>query len=71
MSRCASSASCWLTEIRTSPSVLVVNGKTECGTSEAMTDGMPCDSSSPRTTLASMSEVARKMMTRSDTYVAW
>src|SRR4051794_21042958 len=64
MMRRAASASSALTEMRTSLKALTVSGNTECGTSEAVTDGTPCASSSPRTTLASMSEWARKMTTR-------
>ena len=54
------------TEMRTSPSPSTDSGKIECGTSDATIDWMPCVSSRPRTTLASMSECVRKMTTGED-----
>src|SRR5437870_10749353 len=67
MIRSASSASSGCTEIRTSPRALMASGKMDCGTSDAVTVGTPCASSSPRTTLASTSDCVRKMTTRSAT----
>src|SRR5947209_19516022 len=45
----------------------MASGKMDCGTSDAVTVGTPCASSSPRTTLASTSDCVRKMTTRSAT----
>src|SRR5262245_51762393 len=65
MIRCASCASSGWTARRTSVRPSTASGKIECGTSEETTDITPCDSSSPRTIFASMSECVLKMTTRS------
>src|SRR5262249_10741044 len=51
--------------MRTSVSPTIDSGKIACGTSDDTIDSTPCDSSSPRTIRASMSEWVRKMTTRS------
>src|SRR6185436_9812466 len=64
MTRRASSASSTRTDSRTSARSVTASGY--CDTRDAATDGIPFASSSPRTILASISELVRKMTTRSD-----
>src|SRR5262245_40471394 len=65
MMRCASSASSGRTAILTSPSSLTFRGNTVCATAEDRIAITPCDSSSPRTMLASTLDWVRKMTTGS------
>src|SRR6476659_3106849 len=67
MMRRAPSASSACTAMPISPSVLTTIGNSDCGRCDVTTDGTPCASRRPRTTLASTSDRVRNTVTRSAT----